>query len=169
MSKAGVVNLRRLEARDRRMAAIHEAGHLTMARHVGLQAASASLERIPDASISVLESKFWIGKTRYLPSEIIGRKLSDRKRVMFAVAGAVAERCWIAEGFDEDLWYDPDSMSASDWAGSGCQPGDPTPKLFKAIQATFSLFDRQTGRLWPDVRQEARRLIEGSRRDTISI
>jgi hypothetical protein len=169
MSKAGVVNLRRLEARDRRMAAIHEAGHVTMARHVGLQAASASLERIPDASISVLDSKFWIGKTRYLPPEIIGRKLSYTKRAMFAVAGAVAESCWNYKGFDEEVWYDPDAMSESDWAGCGCQPGDPTAKVLKLIQATFLLFDREAGKLWPDVRQEARRLIEDSRRDTISI
>jgi hypothetical protein len=163
MSNTGVADLRRFEARDRRMAAIHEAGHVTMAGHVGLQVASASLERIPDATVSVLDNKIWIGKTRYMPPETIGRTLSYRKRAMFAVAGAVAERCWSAESFDEELWYDPNSMSESDWAGCGCQPGDPTPKLFKVIQATFSLFDRQTGRLLPDLLLEARHLIENTR------
>jgi hypothetical protein len=108
MSNRRFVTKRRIEARDRRMAAIHEAGHVTMARHVGLETFPASLERIPDASISVPYDKFWIGKTPYLTPESIGRELSDTKLAMFGVAGAVAERCWDAESFedDEDFWDD---------------------------------------------------------------
>jgi hypothetical protein len=160
------LRLRRIEARDRRMAAIHEAGHLTMARHVGLHAASASLEKIQDASTSIMDTRLWVGKTRYLQSGIIGKPLSYRKMAMFAVAGAVAESCWQRESFDEEFWYDDMAMSVSDWAGCKCEPGNPSPKLLKIIAETYSLFDYQTGQLWPVLLREAHRLIKSSRRST---
>ena len=154
----------RIEAKDRRCAAVHEAGHITMARHIGLLGAHASLQRIQ--STNLLYEKSWIGQTRYLAPERTGTTLSSRNRVMFAVAGTVAEFCWQRISFDEteDAWYEPEVMSPTDWAGCNCEPGDPTEQLFAVIETAFSLFDRRSGKLWPEVLNEARLLIEDSRR-----
>jgi hypothetical protein len=153
-------SLRRIEARDRRMAAIHEAGHVTMARNVGLDILAAWLEKTPDPGVY---DKLWIGHTR----PYLKKKMSREKLAMFAVAGAVAECCWHRDSFDEmldnDAWYDAAAMSDSDWACCRCEPGNPTPRLLKIIKTVFSLFDRQAGKLWPDLLVEARRLIEHSR------
>jgi len=82
---------------------------------------------------------------------------------MFAVAGAVAECCWDREEFDDVMWLDPDAMSESDWAGCGCEPGEPSSKILNIIEDVFSLFNREAGELWPAVAIEARSLIKNSR------
>jgi len=151
---------KRLSARDRRHAAIHEAGHVTMARHVGLNAVSAWLEEIRDPG---KHDKLWIGHTEYLPPSFLNKKISRKKIVMYAVAGAVAECCWNREAFDEDVWSDPDAMSASDWISCGCEPSVPSPKILNIIEDVFSLFSREAGELWPAVAIEARSLIRNSR------
>jgi hypothetical protein len=157
-----------ISAIDRRRAAIHEAGHVVMARHIGLTNVSAWLEEMPDSADDILYEKLWIGHTTYLQSGIIGKKLSDKKLAMFAVAGAVSECCWQRNSYDEtldyDTWYDADTMSESDWAGCRCEPGDPSPQLLSTIEAVFLLFDRETGKLWPALLSESRRLIVTSRR-----
>jgi hypothetical protein len=151
---------KRLSARDRRLAAVHEAGHFTMGHHVGLHAISAWLEEI---RLPKDYDKLWIGHTRYLLPPTSKRKLSHRKIVMFAVSGAIAECCWRREAFDEDMWFDPDAMSASDWAGCGCEPGEPSSKILNIIEYVFSLIDRESGELWPAVAIQARLLIDNSR------
>jgi hypothetical protein len=80
---------------------------------------------------------------------------------MVAVAGAVAEHCWNHITFDDgrDSWYEPNVMSESDWAGTGCTPGEPSSDLLRVIEHTFSLFNPDTGILWPDLIKEARKLI----------
>jgi hypothetical protein len=50
-------------------------------------------------------------------------------------------------------------MSESDWAGTGCTPGEPSSDLLRVIEHTFSLFNPDTGILWPDLIKEARKLI----------
>ena len=94
-----------ISAIDRRRAAIHEAGHVVMARHIGLTNVSAWLEEMPDSADDILYEKLWIGHTTYLQSGIIGKKLSDKKLAMFAVAGAVSECCWQRNLYDETLDY----------------------------------------------------------------
>lgn len=152
---------KRIAARDRRIAAIHEAGHVTMARHVGLTDVSAWLEETRDPGEY---DKLWIGHTRY-PSPSISR-ISRRKLAMFAVAGTVAELCWqretFAETLDFDMWLEPETMSESDWAGCDCEPGNPSPQLLKIIKTVFLLFDREAGKLWPDVVSEARSQMKNS-------
>jgi hypothetical protein len=113
----------------------------------------------------LLSKKIWIGKTTYLPPEMIGRTLPYKEKALFAVAGVVAECCWRRESFDDtqDFWDEPDSMSETDWIGCGCEPGNPTSELLKIIKLAFSLFDCQTGKLWPRLMLEARWLIENSR------
>jgi hypothetical protein len=150
---------KRLSARDRRLAAVHEAGHLTMARHVGIYGASAWLEeKRPTGDCE----KLWIGHTKYLSPSIFKKKISHRKFVMFAASGAIAECCWRRESFDDDTWFDPDSMSSSDWVGCGCDPGEPSCKILNIIEDVFSLFNRDAGELWPAVAITARSLIKNS-------
>jgi len=151
---------KRLSAWDRRLAAIHEAGHVTMARYVGLIVTSAWLEETREGGIY---EKFWIGHTSYMLPFISKKRISRKKMSMFAVAGTVAERCWHREAFDYDLWFDAYAMSDSDWAGCDCEPGDPPPQLLEIIKTVFSLFDREAGELWPAVVIEARSLIKDSR------
>lgn len=152
----------RLSARDRRIAAIHEAGHVTMARHVGLAVVSAWLE---ETSNPGNYDKLWIGHTRYFSPSISEKKMSRRKLAMFAVAGAVGEFCWQRETFDEtlDMWLEEKAMSETDWAACACEPGNPSPQLLIIIKTVFSLFDREAGELWPTVMIEARSLMKYSR------
>lgn len=155
---------KRIEARDRRLAAIHEAGHVTMGRHLGLIVAHALLKKVPNTDMS--QDKLWIGHTQYLPPSLFKTKMSQKKLAMFAVSGAVAELCWqrasLDEALDEDRWCDPQAMSPSDWEGSGCEPGDPTRQFLKAVEATFELLNREAGKLWPSLLREARCLIEAT-------
>ena len=159
-----MLSRKRISARDRRLAAVHEAGHVIMARHVGMAATSAWLEELPGSG---LYEKLWVGHTRYMsPTNL--KTISQKTLAMFAVAGAVAECCWKRDSFDEDTWYDFDSMSATDWAGCGCEPGDPTDQTLDTIKVVFSLFDREVGKLWPTLSFEARRLILDSRETRVA-
>jgi hypothetical protein len=153
-------SLKQIIARDRRFAAIHEAGHVIMARHLGALVASAWLEKTGHSD--VLFQRQWIGHT----SCHFNKPLSRRKKIMFAVAGAVAEKCWERIPFDEtvDDWYEPNVMSESDWAGTGCTAGNPSSELWGVIDHVFSLFDPETGRLWPELIKEARNLIVKTRK-----
>lgn len=161
---------RRAEAIDRRMAAIHEAGHVVIARHLGIVAPSASI--FPTGTRNEWE-KQWVGKASFYRYVIIGKRKQrvepapERAQQMLGVAGAVAEFCWQGESArdieETECWHDPDVMSGTDWEGTGCAPGEPTRQLFRAIDRVFSLFDRETGKLFPHVTREARRLIEESR------
>lgn len=154
----------RISARDRRGAAIHEAGHVTIGRHIGLVGLSARIERNLDGDKF---NKLWIGRTRYLPPSAIGRNLPQKKQALVAVAGSVAEFCWEGVNFADTLtdyvWEDPNTMSDTDWAGCGCDPGNPTRQALRAIETVFSLLDRQVGPLWPPLLSEARSLIKEAR------
>jgi hypothetical protein len=55
------MKLIRISARDRRMAAIHEAGHIVMARKLGLPLSSAWIVPNGDGG---LEENFWTGRVR---------------------------------------------------------------------------------------------------------
>lgn len=141
----------------RRLTAIHEAGHFTIGRHVGLLTFDArimkNLPRQPD-------EKFWIGDTTWSPQGATRTKIR-----MFAVAGAVAECCWMGETFEDTLdgWDEPAAMSQTDWDFSGCAPGEPSRQLMRTIEKVFALLDRTDGKLWRDVLLTARRLIKESR------
>jgi hypothetical protein len=156
------LNPKRIMARDRRLAAIHEAGHVIMARHLDVPAV-AWLEKTPTgtADSDVLFQKIWIGHTTYS----FNKTLTRRKKVMLAVAGSVAEQCWQRFSFADTLdhWEDPDAMSESDWAGTGCTPGEPSSNLLRIIEDTFSLFNSGTGILWSALIREARSLITNAR------
>jgi hypothetical protein len=142
--------------RDRRRAAIHEAGHFTIGRHLGLLTFNARIEKNP---IQSRDEKSWIGSAYILPSTTL------RKNRMVAVAGADAEFCWDREMFEDTQfdWEDPDIMSETDWARSGCQPGEPSRQLMRAVESTFELFDPTEGQLWSTLLRKARDIIVDSR------
>jgi hypothetical protein len=111
----------RIEARDRRLSAIHEAGHAVIARHVGARVEWAEIWRNPAPDEG---EKTWIGRIRF-------EGLSHpRPRVaMIAVAGAIAEHVWrddadFLENEGEWAWDEEAIMSPTDWAMAGCEPGD---------------------------------------------
>jgi len=82
------------QIRSRRRAAIHEAGHVMIARLFGYTLASAWLIRDDDA--------YWTGRVQ-LRNMIPINAAQSR---MIGVAGAVAEACW------DDRFWDVESV---DW------------------------------------------------------
>lgn len=58
---------KRIAARDRRLAAIHEAGHILMARHLGAWFAFGHLTKNEPEGLDggILDQKLWIGQTTY--------------------------------------------------------------------------------------------------------
>ena len=129
-----------IEARDRRLSAIHEAGHLVIARWAGLSQAQAIIFRNPDASaVNDLDQKKWIGKA-FLPDSL--RRLSQVRRAMIGVAGAVAEAVWTGDAdlLDDDaIWADPGIMSEADWGFAGCLPGCPDLTMDRAVDKVCEL------------------------------
>jgi WD domain, G-beta repeat len=119
-------------------------------RETVLQGQAANAKFSPDGNRIVSES-----------SSLNAPAVTRRKKVMFAVAGSVAEHCWQRFSFADTLdhWGEPDAMSESDWAGAGCTPGEPSSNLLRIIEHTFSLFNPGTGILWPALIRETRSLI----------
>jgi hypothetical protein len=105
---------KRIEARDRRLAAVHEAGHKVVAHHLGVPTRGARIWRRGAPSLS---GRSWGGQIG-----IAGALAAKLRQV--AVAGAIAEAAWT--GDDEPDSYDPAMMSATDWGGRGSSPGTVT-------------------------------------------
>jgi hypothetical protein len=74
----------RIEARDRRKVAIHEAGHAVIARHIGVHVEWAEIFRNPVAGEG---EKTWIGRIRFERRPRPGHRA---RMAMVAVAGAVS-------------------------------------------------------------------------------
>jgi hypothetical protein len=154
------INLKRIEARDRRWAAIHEAGHDTMARHRGMREVDSWIERVGDPT---RYETSWVGHCRWR-NPTRGSRRSD---TMIGVAGMIAENLWKA-GNDPgrmdsiyDLLDDPNCMSESDWrnAGLNCDNGW-TKTQHRQIEAVIDLL---SGPLWSELLATARKLIVESR------
>jgi hypothetical protein len=64
---------KRIFIRDRRMAAIHEAGHVIMGRHIGLAVTTAWLENTMSLGA---DEKLWTGHTKYIPPEVLHRNIT---------------------------------------------------------------------------------------------
>jgi hypothetical protein len=150
----------RNSARDRRNAAIHESGHVVVAKHLGLWTMRAEIRKIEPQDDT---EKEWVGSVACLMEGVVARK-----RLMVAVAGVVAESCWDRDVF-EDLYgtleFMPEEMSQSDWDLSGCPFGEPSKQFWNAMEHTFELLNPDTGKLWNALLMEARRLIVASRLD----
>lgn len=157
LSERQVVEAR---ARDRRLAAIHEAGHFVVGRHLGLRWSEAWIHPLGEPTFFM---KAWSGNHRCWERD--RARLSTRRQHMIAVAGCVAERAWKTVrrpnefcGCDEEDLLDPDVMSDTDWAAAGHTPGEPTTRLFSAYMATDKLFT-DGGPLWLPLLAAARALI----------
>lgn len=147
-------DLKRKDAHDRRRAAIHESGHVVVTRHLGIEVYRAGIWR---TGASDSGSKIWVGSFEYR-----GQGVRLRAHRMKSVAGVVAEFIWAGEEIEDLYWYEPEIMSPSDWAGTGCTPGDPSRALLTAVEDTTNLLSR-SGPLWPEVVKTARRLIVEAR------
>jgi hypothetical protein len=143
----------RVAARSRRRSAIHEAGHAVVARHLGVAVISCWIAVDNDAKLG-LRGISWRGNTKTFGA---ATKTANR---LIAVAGAAAENCWSGEFKAIDVPWDLDdsSMSYSDWAGTGCEPGEPDRECLKAFDRVTGLLCR--GRpLWNELLLTARTLI----------
>jgi hypothetical protein len=150
----------RVSARDRRHAAVHEAGHVVVARHLGIMTVQVEIRKIEPQDFT---DKEWVGSVQCLTEGVVASK-----RKVVAVAGLVAEACWDGEKFDDlydALELNPEEMSQSDWDLSGCLSGEPSKQFWDAMEQAFELLNRETGKLWNALFVEARGLIVRSRQD----
>jgi hypothetical protein len=143
---------KRIYARDRRIAAVHEAGHIVIARAVGIEVWSA---RIGPNTREAVE-RTWIGQVGIPISDL--EKVDDVSRRMVGVAGSLAAHLWCG-GRIEDFF--PDAMSRNDWYYAGCDPNEPDA-LTDAIGEVGRLLARD-GPVWQELIAESRRLIVQSR------
>ena len=155
------INLKRIEARDRRLAAIHEAGHHVIARHRGMREVDSWIERVGDPT---RYETSWVGHCRWR-NPTRGSRRSD---TMIGVAGMIAENLWKSRNdpglMDSiyDLLDDPNCMSESDWrnAGIDCDNGWTKTTQHRQIEAVIDL---RSGPLWSELLRRARKLIIESR------
>jgi hypothetical protein len=152
-----VIKRERVLAYDRRDVAMHEAGHIVAARHLGLQA-EGSIYSAPASDDPYAGT--WDGHTYFgpLPTPAQKRKI--------AVAGTIAQRAFRRE-WDYDWWLiseddEADLLSPTDWRNAGREPGTFDPQLLRAIKAQGKLL-RRGGPLWGHLLRTARRLIILSR------
>jgi hypothetical protein len=139
----------RVEALERRGAAIHEAGHVVIARHVGADVLRASIFRNPDVTPDEVT---WVGQ-----ATAGGPHVSRSHMTMIGVAGAISERVW--DGEEEflrwdDAWTDADIMSPTDWQMAGAEPGEPDEAFMCAVEEVLNLL---TGPLRAKLYATARR------------
>jgi hypothetical protein len=106
-------------ARGRRMAAVHEAGHVVIARRVGFKTAVAWIW--PNEGRR--EERSWLGRTLLQK----GPQVDDLSRRMVGVAGSIAEHLWHGGWIGEYL--PQEEMSESDWRMAGCVPNEPDDVL----------------------------------------
>jgi hypothetical protein len=165
----------RLEAIDRRRAAIHEAGHLEMARHFGVHGLETSIWPISqdDPNHDIMLGSSWFGQMRYPLAIPRISQLSEIRRMMIAVSGAMAVTVWrgqfepepdahsaVNAYIDDHGETDTDQMSVTDWDMSGCDRGNWTPKLIRSAERAYDLL---RGPLWAPLCQTARALIREGR------
>lgn len=150
----------RMMAHDRRMAAVHEAGHAVMAMHLGLDVLDAAI--YPNRTEDIFSEKSYVGRTTY------DRPTNLEQNRLISVAGMVAEHVWKARGPAYEYWWDvicdPACMSDTDWAGTGCEPGEPDDDLIEAAEAALTLL---AGELQPQLTALSRKLIEADSRQSI--
>jgi hypothetical protein len=147
-----------MNAYDRRLSAIHEAGHVIMAVYLGY---TASAWIHTNETRDPLAEKTWLGHAT-VPDR--PRACDHPHNRMIAVAGMVAERLW-KNGHDEeyaepygweDILWDEECMSFSDWWNADCEPGEPDGGLYDVVAEVAGLF---MGDLWSDLTDTARVLM----------
>ena len=149
------VNPKRTIALDRRLAAVHEAGHIVVARRFDL---SPDIARIRRAESPRREGRAWIGRVRFPGLD----QLSPLERRMLGCAGAMAELSWQRAEIHADYWIEADHMSESDWHLAGCPFAEPDDICLEAIEELEYLLS-ENGPLWGDLLRQARQLIVDAR------
>jgi hypothetical protein len=145
----------RREAYDRRLTAIHEAGHFVVACHFGFEA----FARIWANYDGRTDEVFYLGRCHWWATDSV----TPIKERMIGVAGAVAQKVWddpdgISELFEGSYW-DKRVMSSSDWMSCGCEPGFPDWYLIQAAERVARLFNPASCKLWPIVVRLSRDII----------
>lgn len=145
----------RIKAYDRRLAAIHEAGHAVIAVSLGY---TADAWIYPNETAEPMVEKTWLG---HVTVHDRPRSCDHPHNRMVAVAGMVAETLW-KNGHDEDYaapygWedylFDEDCMSFSDWWNADCEPGQPDEDLFDIVAEVARLL---MGDNWPSLLRMSR-------------
>jgi hypothetical protein len=147
------------EASAQETVAVHEAGHLVVARHFqdarpyfGMRPAlTAQIFRENTANGNIT----WRGDFNYLRFDV-----SPLQKTMIGVAGVIAVTLWRGNSVAELDWENPQTMSTKDWNECGWTPGKPGPELGEVVSTVTALLARDTGLLWPALRQTITRLIE---------
>jgi hypothetical protein len=154
------ISLKRLEALDRRLAAIHEAAHHVTAVHRGMHEVESWIERVGDPT---RYDTSWVGHCRWRTPT----RGSRRGDTMIGVAGMLAENLWKAgndrDRMDDiyDLLDDPNCMSESDWCNAGLdRDAVLTETQWHTIEAVIDLL---CGPLRSELLAQARKLIVESR------
>jgi hypothetical protein len=88
------MNSKRTLARERRLAAVHEAGHVVIARRVGFRIASAWI--MPNDGEDAEHEGTWTGRVQI--ESVRADKFACR---MVGVAGSVAEHLWLGGSIDD--------------------------------------------------------------------
>ena len=138
---------------------------MVIARMVGAKAVSGWIVPNDEWNATDLYNKSWIGSSRFgminNNFETITNKDDWR---MIGVAGLAAECGW--QNIDDpadDLLYDSNAMSKTDWQTIGCEPGDPDQACLDAFDCVAALL-RRGGKKWPKLILTARALICEARR-----
>ena len=151
--------LRRIEAKDRRRASIHEAGHFIVASSLGLKEVEAWIT--PTGATPSIDEAVWVGQCGFRAA----RRLSALGHMKIAVAGFVAEQCWLSRNeadafpicWDDSLW-DGWAMSPADCAMARHAPGEPSSKLVRACEAVEAAL-MPGGQFWPALLSSSRQLM----------
>jgi hypothetical protein len=152
----------RIEAWERRLSAVHEAGHYVIAQQLRIEVGRARIWRREAGEDGTL----WGGNCEFRLED--RQRLGHYHRAMHAVAGMVAEVCWYSRDpdarlsvweYEDQYLQDPDCMSETDWAGTGCLPGEPLPWVGRACVRVQTLLWRDTGKFWPELLSVSRTLI----------
>jgi hypothetical protein len=147
---------RRVAARDRRISAIHEAGHVVAAQW---RSVAMPMAFIWPSGFDGHEYKSWLGSMVNDPTTAENSRL-------IGVAGAIAEHIWLGHAdtyiCNIALWESEEAcrMSPADWQNTRTTPGKPDRKFMTAVRSVHKQF---AGPLWPEVCRVARALIVRSR------
>jgi hypothetical protein len=147
---------RRWQARDRRIAAIHEAGHTVVAWRESVVVEPRIWPRPADEDSA--GKMLWLGEIEYAPRVPTPRNMP---RARIGVAGVCAEERWLSDHPDGgriDITSPLNRMSADDWLTAVCPSHQADWRVWRAITQVRALFRQPE--VWGDVLAVARDLIE---------
>lgn len=159
-----MLELNRINARDRRGAAIHEAAHIVISEHFGIDVVRAAIWPTPRQD--ALLEKTWGGQIQV----IAGSECRPAVWRAIGIAGVVGEDLWFereedaVKGYYWDFRFDTaDAMSESDWYLCRAKPEIDADELCEAATKVAELL---RGALWGKLIKTARKLIVEARNAT---